>query len=272
MMYPFGGGSPHHAAAAQCAGREQTPGDVVAGPCQALAPFGHHQSAPSYMMPEGVNPGFMMAMFHKTMLQTKMSQTMAQQGATRPPTDFHPPAVHNGFLEAVKGPETMSESEKNMEIRTLRQNLPCFRNRATKLCTTYRFWGAWWVHGRKITMPRKLKCLAIQWIDPTLWNGLRLSMLDELKVDALSYVLFGVHPEVEIRELNLSLKMDLWDMLLTEHGRIMSANPNRLQQMAPDLQNVLEVAISLGWPKNGFPHHNKWQRWRRQRIKHTRKH
>ena len=44
-------------------------------------------------------------------------------------------------------------------------------------------------------------------------------------------------------------KIDLWKMLANVHRELMIENPRRLQSLAQDLSNALQVAVDLGYPK-----------------------
>jgi hypothetical protein len=182
------------------------------------------------------------------MMQMMMSNM--QNVNSHAPQEGSQPTVPAPAVAASYTPIAQTEEER--ELTRLRDTMPQFKNKRSKICTTYKFMGAAWTHGKRTTVPKKLKLAAIMWIHPRVWNALRLSLLGEEEVDALVFILFLVLPYINVADLQVNTKEDLFDMLLEEHRRVKHSSPHRFSALAADLSNVKAVAKELGFPMKYF--------------------
>ena len=178
-----------------------------------------------------------------------MAQTPAEKLQESPPQQAGGPA-------SISGQVAITMTAEQREAQQLRLTNPAFRIAGQKLCNSTKYFGAWWSwrRGWQTTLAKRMKLLAIQWIHPRIWNAMRVNRLKtETNVDAACYGLFGALPDMEISDLSLTYKRELWDMLLDNHEGIMLEQPGRLSGLAGDLSNVVEWALGLGFPKGFIP-------------------
>ena len=208
-------------------------------------PMQHNQAMQHMMMP------FQQMPMHQFPMQMQQMQQMP--GQQTPAGSAGQLAFHHE--RTVSGTVKVEMSGEEAEATSLRANGAAFRNSGQKMCTSYRWFGAWWNwdQGWRTTVPKKLKTLAVMWIHPRIWNPVRMSRLCEVKTDALCFCLFDILPDVEVRSLQITSKRDFFDVLLQEHHRIMKANPMRINTLAADLSNVVEVAVQLGFQSRFIP-------------------
>ena len=95
----------------------------------------------------------------------------------------------------------------------------------------------------------KIKTLAVVWLDPSKWNSLRLSDLSESSTEYLNFILFGVNAGTRMTTLACAKKVDLWKLVESQHYALLAEHPQRLQGLAHNLTNVLQVALALGMPR-----------------------
>ena len=113
------------------------------------------------------------------------------------------------------------------------------------------------------TCPQHHRCIVItiMFINPKVWNALRLSPLDENEIDYLMFILFMVVLQVNVGDLQVVTKGLLYEMLLEEHCRIQRQHPHGFAALAADHTNAKACAIELGFPKKYVQHHHR-QCWR----------
>ena len=251
MMNPFGGalsnfgGMPQHAA-------QQGGFQLAAADPMAMANFQqtsamHHPMYQQIIAAQQAQMQQQMQQHQMDNYQQQMQQQQVMQAGGQP--------QHNGYGQQApsetmaSGTLTIQKTAETMELERLRLNMPQFKNSTQKICTSYRFMGALWLHGKRQTLPKKFKTAAIMFINPKVWNALRLSLLDDNEVDYLMFVLFMVVPQVNVGDLQVNTKGHLYDMLLEEHIRIQRQHPHRFAALAADLSNVKACALELGYPK-----------------------
>ena len=125
------------------------------------------------------------------------------------------------------------------------------------MCNNYiQFGGRWLYYGKegdKKNLPRKRKHLAIMWVNPKVWNSLRLSVLNEAETDMLVYLMFGVKPNVNPKDMNVETKQELWEMLYEQYAQFAESHPQRLSQLSADLDNVQAKALEFNFPRKYVP-------------------
>ena len=122
--------------------------------------------------------------------------------------------------------------------------MPQFSARNTKMCTNYQFMGGIHKHGKRKTLPKKVKLAAIMYVNPKVWNPLRVSMMTEEMCDYMCFLLFAARPNCCVTELLVNTKGAFWEMMLEEHIRVFNDNANRTQNLAADLSNCKQLAIN----------------------------
>ena len=191
------------------------------------------------------------------MPQGQMSYGPLPCAAFQQPVPMGPPTLlpEHARCEAsvVSGQVIQTKDPMEVEAEQLRRTNAAFRSLSKPICNSYTYMGAAWYHGNKVTVTKKPKQIAIQYIHPRVWNALRINLLSEVQIDMLTFVLFGVVPQVLVKGLNVKTQFDLMDMLLQEHSRIKSENPQRLAKLCGDLTNIKAVAIEYGYPKQYLP-------------------
>ena len=91
------------------------------------------------------------------------------------------------------------------------------------------------------------------WMNPKVYNALRLDALHEADVDCLMFVMFGVKPNTNPKGLCVTLKKDLWNLLEEQYLLIKESNPERIKKIAGGLENICAFALEYGYPRKYVP-------------------
>ena len=67
------------------------------------------------------------------------------------------------------------------------------------------------------------------------------------------FLLFNVLPDADAQGLGCPTKPDLWDLQVTNHRQLFMKEPHRIDALAADCGNVIDVAVQKGFPKCYVP-------------------
>ena len=225
-------------------------------PMQMAAMMGQHHMAMSPMDQYGF--GMMNPMMQHNAMQRPAAMGCHLSGSSfgtpvGPPTismaAVHPTVLPGRGQYVVEKRRTADEVEADQ----LRKTLPVSLQMNKGVCTNYVAFGAVWKHGQKKTLPRKIKIVAIRYLNPKIWSPMRLSLLGETLIDMLLFILTGVKPHMNPRDMGVPTKLQLMDMLLDQHKVIADSNSERVAKLSVDLSNIEAVALEYGYPVKFIP-------------------
>ena len=100
--------------------------------------------------------------------------------------------------------------------------------------------------------PRKFRQSLLAACDPLEWSMARTSQFTEDQIDQLLYALSSVRPDTRVQDFGAATKGELRDQILAQHQRVLRQNPQRLQMLAEDLENLPQLVLRLGYPPDLF--------------------
>ena len=127
-----------------------------------------------------------------------------------------------------------------------------FSDDHSKLSTAFRSLGCQWRHEKNRVTPRKFRQSLLAACDPLEWSMARTSQFTEDQIDQLLYCLSSVRPDTRVQDFGAATKGELRDQILAQHQRVLRQNPQRLQMLAEDLENLPQLVLRLGYPPDLF--------------------
>ena len=85
------------------------------------------------------------------------------------------------------------------------------------------------------------------------------------------FLLFGIQPDAIVQKMQCQTWRDLWDCLPENYFRLKEDDKNRLNGLNSDLSNVVDVAVTRGFPHKFVPDHHTLEKAERAREKYEAK-
>ena len=121
-----------------------------------------------------------------------------------------------------------------------------------KLSSSFRALGCAWRHPINRVTPRKFRQSLLACCDPVEWSMGRTSQFSEDQIDMLLYALTGINPNTRTQDFGAQTKGELRDQVYGQHKRVMRQNPQRVQMLAENLENLMALVLRLGYPVDAF--------------------
>ena len=162
-------------------------------------------------------------------------------------------ALQPSAIPGMSAP-AMAKTPEQLEVETLRKTLAVFLTQGRGgVCGNYIAFGAKWYHGEKKTLARKFKIVCIRFLNPKVWGPLRLSLLSETEIDQLLFVLAGVKPQANPKDMNFQNKYAVFEMIAEQHELLAASNSERISKLSVALDNIGAVAEEYGYPRKYLP-------------------
>ena len=208
------------------------------------------------MLPCGAVPNFMNAMMYPQQLM--VGSMLPQQGfcngmmTQQMVTPFSPePTPPAGEKSTKRGRQRSRSRSRVVDLFTSSGRMR-FDDDDKKVSSCYRTVG--WVIGvgEKRATPKRFRASCCTACDAEEYPMVRTSQLCEEEVDCLIYVLCGVLPDTRMHDIGCYTKGEVRDALRTQYQVKNKKNPNRLQVLGSELDNLVLVAHKLGYPMRLF--------------------
>ena len=124
-----------------------------------------------------------------------------------------------------------------------------------KLSTSFRSLGCAWKHPVNRVTPRKFRQSLLAACCPIDWSAGRTSQFTEDQIDMVLFALAGINPNTGTQDFGSKTKGDLRDQVYQQHRRVMRQNPQRVQMLAENLENLMPLVLRLGYPVDAFSPH-----------------
>ena len=124
-----------------------------------------------------------------------------------------------------------------------------FKDDVKKLSNKYRFLGGEHLCDQAgLVTPRSFRMSCITSCDSERFDTLKVALLNEEQCDLLLYILTGLPPTMKMADFGTTCKGEIRAMIRRSHKNVLRSNPNRLNGLGTEHDNLCVIAVRLGYP------------------------